>query len=184
MNPEAKAAFPHLRYEFQMSLATARLIQVGGLSADHAYALLESWVLHVRNLIDFFYTPKKFDDIVMVEFVHNGQEVGDFPEITTELERARERANKEMAHLTYSRVGKSDADRQWAVGLITIQLIERMKAFADLVADEEIATEVRELLPKGPGARYVVTVVANTSGFSVRPTVSGPFVKEDPSEGG
>ncbi len=184
MEPSAKAAFPHLRYEYQMLLATARLIQAGGLPSDHGYALLESWVLHVRNLIDFFYTPKKLDDIVMMEFTNDGQGIGDFPKITTELEMARERANKEMAHLTYSRVGKSDADKQWAVGKITVQLIERVKAFADLVADNGIATELKEMLPKDPRVRYIVTAVANTSGFSGRPTVSGSFIKGDPSEDG
>ena len=167
-----------------MLLATARLIQAGGLPSDHGYALLESWVLHVRNLIDFFYAPKKLDDIVIVEFTNDGRGIGDFPKITAELEMARERANKEMAHLTYSRVGKSDADRQWAVGQITVQLIERMKAFADLAADDEIAGDVRELLPKDPGVRYVVTAVANTSGFSGRPTVSGSFIKGDPTKDG
>lgn len=184
MKPSTKTAFPHLRYEFRMLLATARLILARGLPSNHGYALLESWVLHVRNLIDFFYAPKRLDDIVMVEFASDEDGIGDFPDITTELERARERANKEMAHLTYSRVGKSEADRQWAVGLITVQLIERMKAFADLVADNEIAAEVRKMLPKDPRDRYVVTAVANTSGFSGGATVSGSLIKGDLSEDG
>ena len=182
MDPIAKEALPHLRYEFQMLLATARLLQTRGLPSDHAYALLESWVLHVRNLIDFFYTPKKMDDVVMVEFSSGWKGIREFPKITTELARARDRANKEMAHLTYSRIGKSDADRQWAVGPITSQLIERMKAFADLVADDETSTEVRKLLPKDRKARFVVAAVANTSGFSGEATVSGPFAKRDPGK--
>jgi len=68
-------------------------------------ALIESFAIHVRALIDFFYTPEKEDDVVAVHFFSTQTEwTKARPRKTEEeLKRIKNRVNKEVAHLTYAR---------------------------------------------------------------------------------
>lgn len=177
---ELHGALNHLKYEFEMLLATARLIEAGGMPIDLGNAVLESWVLHVRNFIDFFYSPKLKDDIVISDFLRGENWRNEFPAISRNLEEAKERANKEMAHLTYSRIGKTQEEKLWAVGQLTNQLVERMETFADLVGDNEIASSLKSLLPKGAKLRLVIAPMTNTSGFSDEATIVEPPQGSDP----
>lgn len=145
---------------------------------DLANAVLESWVMHARNLIDFFYGSKQQDDIVMLDFV--GEIIGSFgfPEISEELSDARRRANKEMAHLTSTRIGISPDEKQWAFGLITNQIIDRMKAFINLVNDGELRAALKSILPKEIDQKFAVKAQLNTSGLSGGEVTFQPGLKD------
>jgi len=59
-------------------------------------ALLESFGIHLRNLIDFFYTSRlKPDDVIAEDFCPGWSET-----ISGTLKAAKEGANKEISHLT------------------------------------------------------------------------------------
>ena len=68
-------------------------------------ALIEAFAIHVRALIDFFYTPEKEDDVVAVHYFSTKTEwTKARPRKTEEeLKRIKKRVNKEVAHLTYAR---------------------------------------------------------------------------------
>jgi len=63
------------------------------LSGDHKgpmrSVLIESYVIHLRNLIDFFYAPRvKEDDVIAADFCPGWNET-----ISSTLKTAKERAN-------------------------------------------------------------------------------------------
>jgi hypothetical protein len=108
----------HLRYEFQMLAALAQAI-ASGISERGwmTNALLESFVIHLRNLLDFFYPPpsSKSDDVVAYDFFHSPSEWDRIrPGMSATLSGARTRANKEIAHLTYARLVVSPESKPWA----------------------------------------------------------------------
>ena len=63
-------------------------------------AIVESFVMHTRTLIDFFYNDPRSDDVVARHYVAAWEP----PHKTTHLSEAIEKANKQLAHITYSRV--------------------------------------------------------------------------------
>ena len=72
--------------------------------------MLESFAIHLRNLIDFFYTPPNHarnDDLVAADFFDPPTSWNPGP-ISKSLSDARERANKEISHITYKRKSATD----------------------------------------------------------------------------
>ena len=80
-------------------------------------ALLESFAIHLRNLIDFFYTPpgKARDDHLVAADFFDSPTAWDPGAITKSLADARERANKEISHITYKRKSATDQTKPWPV---------------------------------------------------------------------
>ncbi len=78
-------------------------------------ALLESFGIHVRALIWFFYadSPRK-DDVIAEDFFSTPTEWQTArPPITQVLEKAKKRAGKEIAHLTYARLDVTPEQKPW-----------------------------------------------------------------------
>jgi len=91
-------------------------------------AIVESRLLHVRTLLDFFEDAAKQKDDVLA--VHYG-----FPSRPIEEVEAvyRERLNKDLAHLTYSRTRRTQSDKQWPYDRVVVPVIERCHLFAEHV---------------------------------------------------
>lgn len=92
-------------------------------------ALLESYVIHLRNLIEFFYRRRaelkdyQKTDIVAEDFFDDAVNCST-PQMSAEMKRAQNRANKEVSHLTAGRqIGKGE---DWKV----VQLFEEINAVA------------------------------------------------------
>jgi hypothetical protein len=110
----------HLEYEAQMFLAARdKLFQSAApklhpgnpAEAFNRNVLIESCVLHLRNLLDFFYPPSssQSDDVSAADYIP-GWNSGPLPRI---LEDAHKRANKELAHLTLKRKPGAPPDKAW-----------------------------------------------------------------------
>lgn len=103
---ELRAASDHLYYEVMMLKRTMERLTSGPEDDVVSNALLESFTIHARALMDFFYPSEipQVTDVIAQDFIGDGQsweEVrGDQPEI---FGKARRRVNKEIAHLTYDR---------------------------------------------------------------------------------
>ena len=104
---ELKEASNHLYYEIWMlnSLANGLASGIGG-QGPLQNALLESFAIHVRALIDFLYSEKAKNDAVIAEDYFNSPEIWIRirPGNSDILRKARIRAHKEIAHLTYERL--------------------------------------------------------------------------------
>lgn len=91
---------------------------------------IESFVIHLRNLITFLYptTNTKDTDIYARAFFTNPS--GWSPKIPVILEKARERAHKEVGHLTTERiVGAGDPRKEWPIKELTDEITPILKSF-------------------------------------------------------
>lgn len=115
----------HLKYEFDMLCYTENEIASGLSTQPQANVLLESFLIHVRNLNDFFY-PKnsRNDDAVAADF-HSSWKPAPSNILTDPL---IERIHKEVAHLTWKR--KSDSkDKEWDYKSIADEFRRLMEEF-------------------------------------------------------
>ncbi len=127
-----KEASYHLQYEIGMIFETA--LKLNDQKDIVVYnALFESFLIHTRNLIYFFYGEPVYDDIVASHFIFGWELVRGVKSIL--LKRLEEEANKKVAHLTYQRFS---GDYAWDVDEITHDLRPVIKKFCDLVDDVKV----------------------------------------------
>lgn len=110
-----KKASTHLHYEFWMLISTAHALASGVAAEDCLRnALLESFVIHLRTLSDFLYAEsKKHDDVLAGDFFVSGEWLNLRPAESDLLKKARLRAHKEIAHLTYERLNVTPERKPW-----------------------------------------------------------------------
>lgn len=106
-----------------MLKATATLVR-GGTHRDDvhvSHALLESFVIHYRALLDFFYPGENLrpDDMVAHDYFDDPAEWDRIrPKLPTLLKEMRPRANKEIAHLSYGRLDVAAEAKGWKIPAI------------------------------------------------------------------
>ncbi len=134
-----------------MMWASGKAVTAGYFGVVHN-ALVESFALHARNMVDFFYNDMpRPDDAVASQFFsspHTWQTVR--PSLTAELENAKTRANKEISHLTYSRLLVAPTDKPWPVDNIVRDIDAALTKFcetADLLPERVKLLRYRQFLP-------------------------------------
>jgi hypothetical protein len=113
---ELDLAASHLNYEYQMLQTIVGALSTGTRPAWLTNALLESFVIHLRALIDFFYTPDrpKPDDMLATDYFPEPRHWESVrPSMSEVLKNARARAHKEIAHLTYARLDVTSETKPW-----------------------------------------------------------------------
>jgi hypothetical protein len=129
----------HLLYEIEMFseivAVLAALIEMPDSNPQRAMrnGLMESWALHLRNLLSFLYdTRPGKGDAVAAHFVGSGWAAtrGPKPDV---LRLAHAKASKEMAHLSYLRAELAEADRAWHAAPIIHAILTPLHAFLDAV---------------------------------------------------
>jgi len=111
-------------------------------------ALLESFVIHARVLIDFFYAlnPQK-DDVIAEDFLSSPDVWrNERPKLSERLSEAKERANKHLAHLTYQRVDVALNNREWPFVEISKDMRSVMKRFLEKVSADNLGTQFTQML--------------------------------------
>lgn len=109
----------HLWYEISMLFDTGRSLPNGVTSPVVEFvtnAVLESFAIHLRNLLDFFYPankPRK-DDVVAASYFDSRILASDFPALSDRLREARTRAHKQVSHLTTGRVFGNPVEKNLA----------------------------------------------------------------------
>lgn len=140
----------HLMYELAMLWGSSRLL---GSTSSKALnnTVVEAVALHARNLIDFFYTEPKQDDVAAIHFFSDPLVWPQVrPACPTILQEAKTRANKEISHLTYTRLLVTPEAKEWPVADIIRALDVALNAFcdhADLLPERIRLLRYRELLP-------------------------------------
>lgn len=107
----------HVMYEIEMFYWSVSALAKGEANTwGERNSQLETFALHTRNLVHFFYPENARDDDMIAE---------DFfadpaswrrtvcPSKNFSLGSASGRVNKEVAHLTYARLGKTDEEWNW-----------------------------------------------------------------------
>jgi len=115
----------HIYYEFSMFVSLVLEMTKGYPPGTINNAMLQSFALHVRNLIDFLYNDShNSDDVYAGDFFKDPTRwLSVRKAITPELSKAKKRVNKEVAHLTYSRLKVLPADKKWAFVNLSNEMI-------------------------------------------------------------
>jgi hypothetical protein len=128
---EREKALGDVYYELQ------QLVAASVIGTDHPNvenALIESRLLHVRTLVDFFEAAPSSDDDVLAS--HYG-----FPQTSLPIDSVyRQRLNKDLAHLTYSRTKRTARDKVWPYERVVLPVLERGSAFIEHVVSSQQST--------------------------------------------
>lgn len=140
---DLRSASEHLHYEVWMFLTLARALSTGVFGEGPVNnAALESFTVHARVLLEFFFGDKpRPDDVVADDFL-GGQGKwselrGDLPTILADL---RDRVGTEVAHLTYARLVVTPETKGW-------RFVEIAQAFEGVVGRFLRAVPAERLAP-------------------------------------
>jgi hypothetical protein len=144
-----QAASKALLYDVQMLDATAKELSSRTAHASTLNnALLESFLIHLRNLIDVLYIPKSKrnpDDINAEDFFSDPEE---WRRIVKPLKRRKNlgalktRINKLLAHLTYKRLSAAPSYSEWDVAHLRSEIAPGLVAFCENATDERLDGEL------------------------------------------
>jgi len=108
-----------LGYEIGMFRESSKALLSGIKLADFYHNLVvESFVIHARVLIDFFYGKRQHpDDMIAKDFFSEDVDwVNIRPPLTRVLQEAKTKANKQLAHLSFTRLKlKSKNEKGWKI---------------------------------------------------------------------
>lgn len=131
----------HVRYEMQQLInasdaITRQLPIYNGLQN----MIVESFAIHLRNLISFLYPlSKRENDVCAEDFFKNFNTWHKLrPMISSTLEHAKNRADKEVGHLTTLRQFGTPESKKWGVILLTDEVMPLLKRFCESVDKTEL----------------------------------------------
>ena len=163
----------HLRYELHMFRWVAEhLPEEKGFLLS---ALLESFAIHLRNLIEFFYTEPnnaRNDDLVAADFF-DSPSAWNPGAVPTSLNDARERANKEISHITYKRKDAIDPTKPWPVATLLKEVQSIAEKFAAGASIKKLHPSVVAWITADPKTSAALLVSASTTTSNVAAVMVG-----------
>ena len=127
----------HFRYEVDMLRYSAdKLKQLEGKGGVEMNMVVETFLFHARNLIEFFYNDsKKYPSDARAYDFFEHKEVWEQtrPPKSNEMDKVITRSGREMAHLTYLRISGTPPEKSWDCGQLTNEILEAVSTFLGLV---------------------------------------------------
>lgn len=151
----------HLLYEIQMLFETARALATADRASERDVrmwathnALLESFIIHARVLLDFLYSSRrKPDDVIAQDFLDNASAwLQQRPKKSRLLKTSHKRVGKELAHLTYARLAVTPDEKQWQFVDIANEIGGVLKKFLRLVPEWRVSDPFRGFLSQAVSA--------------------------------
>jgi hypothetical protein len=114
-------------------------------------ALLHSFGIHARTLIDFLWMkePKVATDVVADDYFDDGWEP---PAQSELLSKVKNRVGMEMVHLSYNRLALPEEETGWRVIPIGLEILGAFAAFAAQVPDDRVPEGWRDRAYAAAGA--------------------------------
>ena len=147
---ELRRISENLHHEVQMLLGSAH-----GLDPDTSAegtlhnALVESFAIHLRNMLDFLWPDKpkrKSDWVIAADFFPSPSDWEKLcPEISQLLLDSRVRAAKEIAHLTYACLAVDPEQKDWDVRQIANEVTRVVEKFIRHVPMQFLGPKCTEL---------------------------------------
>ena len=108
-----------------------------------ANALLESFVIHVRAVMDFLYNDSpQPDDVIAEDYFTSPDEWRKVrPDLTELLKSSKRRAGKEVAHLTYARLDVTPETKPWAFIQIANEISSIINIFLQHVPKSKLGSQ-------------------------------------------
>jgi len=125
-------ASKHIYYEVKMFYETYIFFKT---KKTYNSLLIEIFLLHCRNLFEFFYPTKKIrtDDICVFDFLDYFDEFNNNKVIQEDLGFDKENINKFLSHLTYTRCYIDEM--MWPLLDIGEKMVKTIKAFYKALPD-------------------------------------------------
>jgi hypothetical protein len=140
----------HLQHEIGMLFGTALLFPQLGTQSDDVLrnAVVESFAIHLRNIIAFLYEkPKRQEGLVAEHYVRDVQawRTARGPQGAL-LKKARSRADREIAHLTTRRFFGNPPEKRWEAVLILRVVTPLLRTFRAHAQEDRIHPQVLQLI--------------------------------------
>ncbi len=143
----ASFAGEHLSHEIRMFVDARGELGRARPDTFQTSAMVELCAFHLRNLIDFFYLQgPQPDDVIAADYVPGWE--SQRPSISDPLNKARARANKEIAHLTTKRISGAPPVKAWDFGALSKEMKAVIAAFVRLVDPKKVSPQVISQLQK------------------------------------
>jgi len=139
----------HVRYEVQMLLnVTSAILQQLQVPQGLQHAPVESYAIHLRNLITFLYPSSSRDTDVCAKDFFIKEETWDKirPRLSETLIKAKIRADKEVGHLTTSRQNGTPKGKEWDVKNLTEELMPLIYLYCESADKVRLGSLIDELL--------------------------------------
>lgn len=147
----------HIHYELWMFLRLGQYLMeapqpVGDQDRVIRNAVIESFVIHLRNLIAFLYSVRvQTKDIIAADYFRDADDwYAKRPQISRELRVARERSHKEIIHLTTERISGTPPQKGWPVTALVREIKELMRLFAELASAERVDPAIQRVITEPP----------------------------------
>ena len=141
---------------FGAVLARKLLLHGNSRAALHfvTMARLETFALHLRNLLGFLY-PDKYrpqrDDVLAHHFFHGPSQWANWlrvrPRLSRALIRGKERADKEIAHLTAKRIAGIRAWKAWNIVPLGEEIRNCLNVFVAVADPNRLGIQVKMAIP-------------------------------------
>jgi hypothetical protein len=148
---ELRAASGDLYYEYDMLCVLETLLRPKGIGKSHlGKGLLEAFLVHVRNLYDFFFPRRaRRQDLLAEDFFPTPRGWnGVRGKIPIGLRKDRPRIDVMLSHLSYSR--QDIKQSEWHCTRIKNDVQGVMKRFLDSVSEEFLNDDWRSEPPPQP----------------------------------
>jgi hypothetical protein len=175
----------HLQYEIDMLIWSAGVLAFLAAKKAEGYlpwainnGLLNTYSLHARNLINFLYSRSKRTDyptdIVLEDYVDANVITNSLPAITSHLEEALFKANKQAAHLSMDRIQYEQSGKEWGFIELSKQILVAFAAIAPHIPSGRISDSLRRKLTQSDFHIPIVDIEIgqSESGDSVSVTFS------------
>jgi len=132
----------HIAYELSLLIALCELKETGIWAMD--MAIYECRILHFRSILEFLdnHYPKD-DDVIVEDYLQQGERLSPLDQ---DLDTARKRSNKEIAHLTAERIGGFQVYKVWDFANIFQRLSKVLKDFSVKANKELLDDSVFQLI--------------------------------------
>jgi len=137
---ELKKASEALYYEIMMlNKCAERIHNLESQDKPLKYAVLDSFCVHLRNMIEFF-GGKKGDCVTYKYFIASEESIA-FPHNLSE--KYNRKINNLLSHLTFERLKINQKDRKWPTGRIANEVNENILKFFEKANEKLICPELR-----------------------------------------
>lgn len=163
----------HLMHEVTMLWQTADTLPRYAEGTIEYVALLESFVTHLRNLIEFLFFPvSRKDEYVRARHFFDDPDKPPLWESSLDWKDLYRRACHEVNHLM---TGRIDGDSSWEVGKVLNEIEPILREFASKASPEKLHPKVRELFQQ-PSDEIVVWISNNVTHANTAAAVPAPIV--------
>lgn len=161
----------HIRYEIKMLNFTWNYLSKNNTSPLYlSNALIESFTLHTRILLEFLYPKEKIrkNDIVGYHYFNNQEEYYKYiPKRSIDIENMIQEISKMAAHLTTFRIENNKERKRWNLIIIKQNFVSSLQVFLSNALPEKIG-DISDLQKLNWNEDYCLSIsVITESGIKI-----------------